>query len=193
MRLYTKLTNILSIPIILLLLFIIILCNNKSSVYFNQDKFDSQVIKVITEKTPSDQKLSNIKIERKKYFQSKLAFCYSYESNGNKKYAIGLFKKSILPPYVKIICLGYSDKSTIQIKEPTNSNSNSINVLLLYNENRKIKKIKLKYYGISTNKNKEYIDISNSDLYFDAVEMKNGGSVYFEKFYDKNNNEIFPS
>lgn len=184
-----KAIYLLCIFFVLIVAVLIFWHNNRTSTYSQQNKLDASIIKIIDENGHS----GSIKIEEKKYFGSKIALYYSCGNNVNKKYSVGLFKKTLLPPYIKMICLGYSDNAINLSREPlTPDMRNNINILLFHNIGRKVKKIKLAISGEPLIKLNEYVDVSNSDIYFDAIEMKNHGSVLFDRYLDNNNHDIMP-
>lgn len=117
MEKYKKVTSILFIPLVLLIVIIFLWCNDRSSSYFNQNRQETTIVNIIANKNHIKNKkdIAKIKIEGIKYFDSKIALCYSYE--GQKEYDAGLFEETLLPPYVKMIYLayGYSDNALIVI------------------------------------------------------------------------------
>lgn len=186
---HKKVIVILCTFFVLIIAILIFWNNNRASTYSAQNKLDASIIKVINENGYS----GNIKIEEKKYFGSKIALYYSFKNNDEKQYAVGLLKKTLLPPYIKVIYLGYSGNGISQTREPITSDmTRNINILLLWNKDKKVKKIKLKIFGEPVGKLNEYADVSNSEIYFNVIEMKNNGSVLIERYLDKNNYDIMP-
>lgn len=162
---------------------------DRNSTYSEQNKLDTAISKIIDENSNH----KDVRIEKIKYLDSKIALYYSYGNSDDKQYAVGLFKKTLFPPYIKMIYLSYSDNSINQSREPlVNKMSKNINILLFYNKNSNVKKIKLRFEGKPVIKTNEYIDIADSEIYFSVIEMKNNGSVYFDNFFDKNNKAIIP-
>lgn len=176
------------VPLILFITILFLWDNNRTSTYFNQNKLKASIIKIIENKS----NLNNIDIKEMRFVDSKIALYYSY-GNKQNQYATGLFEERLLPPYVKMIVLGYGNiRSTHDVEPTTVTMSKNINILFFYNKNKEVAKIKLGFSGEPVNKMNEYVDISNSDIYFGVIEMKKQGTVCIENYYDKNNKIIFP-